>query len=57
MITKKWRAKDGKITNKEGIKDGNIIESIDKITMANLIEIGITEILIIEIVEIDKEEI
>jgi hypothetical protein len=25
--------------------------------MANLIEIGITEILIIEIVEIDKEEI
>jgi hypothetical protein len=57
MITEERRAKDGKITDKEGIKDGKFIEGINKIMMANLTEMGITEILIIEIVEISKEAI
>jgi len=52
MITKEQRVGDGEITNKEGIKDGKIIEGIDKIEMANPTKMGITEM-----VEIDKEEI
>jgi hypothetical protein len=51
-IIKKRKAKDCEITDKEGIKDGKIVEGIDKIVMANL-----TEILIIEIVEIGNEAI
>jgi hypothetical protein len=34
--TEEGRTKDGKIINKEGIKDAQIIEGIDKIEMANL---------------------
>jgi hypothetical protein len=48
MITEEGKTKDGKITDKEGIKDGKIIEGINKIVMANLTEMGITEILINE---------
>jgi hypothetical protein len=35
MTTKEGRAKDGKIIDKEEIKDGKIIEGIDKIEMAS----------------------
>jgi hypothetical protein len=49
------------LTRKES-KDGKIIKGIDKIKMANLIEMVTTEMVIIEIlitkiVVIDKEEI
>ncbi len=56
-IIKERKAKDYEIIDKEGIKDGKIVEGIDKIAMANLTEMGITEILIIEIVEIGNEAI
>jgi hypothetical protein len=52
MITEERRANDGKITNKEGIKDGKIIEGINKIEMANPIEM-----VIMGIMEINNEEI
>jgi hypothetical protein len=43
-------------TSKEGIaKDGKIIEGIDK--MASLAKMGITEMVITKIMEIDKEGI
>ncbi len=57
IIIEEGRAKDGEVTDKEAIKDDKIIEGIDKITMANLTEMGITKILIIKIVEVGKEEI
>jgi len=50
MIAEEQRIRDGEITNKEGIKDGKIIEGIDKIEMANPTKMGITEM-----VEIDEE--
>lgn len=46
------KAKDGKIIDKEEIKDGKIIKGVDKIEMASLAEMGI-----IEIMEIGKEGI
>jgi hypothetical protein len=52
--TKEGRAKDGEIIDKEEIKDGKIIEGIDKIKMANLVKMGITKIIIIEIMETTK---
>jgi hypothetical protein len=57
MITKEGRAKDGKITNKEGIKDGKIIEGINKIKIANPIKMGLTKMVIIRIMEINNEEV
>jgi hypothetical protein len=42
MITKDGRAKDGKRINKDGIKDGKIIEVINKIEMASLVKMSIT---------------
>jgi len=50
MIAEEQRIRDGEITNKEGIKDGKIIEGIDKIEMANPTKMGITEM-----VDIDEE--
>jgi hypothetical protein len=44
MITKERKAKDGEIIDKEGIKDGKIIKGINKIKMANLVEMGIIKI-------------
>jgi hypothetical protein len=38
-------------------RDGKIIEGIDKIEMASLVERGITKIIIIEIMEINKKGI
>jgi hypothetical protein len=38
--SKEGRVKDGKIIDKEIIKDGKIIEGIDKIKMANLAKMG-----------------
>jgi hypothetical protein len=55
MIIEEGRAKDGKIIDKEGIKDGKIIKGIDKIEMASLAEMGITKIITIEIMEIGKK--
>ncbi len=52
MITEKGKAKDGKTINKDGMKDGKILEVIDKIKMASLVEMGITKIM-----EINKEVI
>jgi hypothetical protein len=52
MITK-----DGETIDKEGIKDGNLIEHIDKIKMANLAEMGITKMVIAKIITIEKMEI
>jgi hypothetical protein len=62
MTTEEGRAKDGEIIDKEEIKDGRIIEGIDKIKMVSLTKISITEMLIIEIIiteimEIGKEGI
>jgi len=57
MIIEEGRAKDGKIINKEGIKDGKIIEGINKIKMVNPIKMGIIEMVIIKIMDIGKEEI
>jgi hypothetical protein len=58
--TEEGRTKDGKIINKEEIKDGKIIKGIDKIEMASLAKNSITkmviiEIIITEIIEIGKE--
>ncbi len=50
--TENGRAKDGEIINKEGIKDAQIIEGIDKIEMASLAKMCITKIM-----EIGKEGI
>jgi hypothetical protein len=57
MITKKGKAKDGETINKDRMKDGKIIKVIDKIKMASLVEMGITKIIITEIMEISKEVI
>ncbi len=57
MKTKERRMKDGKIIDKEKIKDGKIIEGINKIEMASLTKMGIIEITITKIMEIDKEGI
>ncbi len=57
MIIEEGRAKDGKIIDKEGIKDGKIIEGINKIKMVNPIKMGIIEMVIIKIMDIGKEEI
>ncbi len=57
MTTKERRMKDGKIIDKEKIKDGKIIEGINKIEMASLTKMGIIEIIITKIMEIDKEGI
>jgi len=62
MITKEQKTKDGEIIDKEGIKDGKIIKDINKIKMANLVEMGIikmtiTGIITTEIMEIGKEGI
>lgn len=52
--TKERRAKDGEIIDKEEIKDGKLIKGIDKIKMASLVKMGITKIIIIEIMEMAK---
>jgi hypothetical protein len=62
MITKEQKTKDGEIIDKEGIKDGKIIKDINKIKMANLVEMGIikmtiTGIITTEMMEIGKEGI
>jgi hypothetical protein len=57
MIIKEGKAKDCKITDKEGIKDGKIIKGVDKIEMVSLVEMGIIKIITIEIMEISKEGI
>jgi hypothetical protein len=62
MMTKDRKAKDGETINRDEIKDGKIIEVINKIKMVNLVEMGIsimiiTQIIITEIMEIDKEGI
>jgi hypothetical protein len=57
MMTKNEKAKDGEIIDKDGMKDGKIIEVIDKINMANLVEMGVTGIITTEIMEIGKEVI
>jgi hypothetical protein len=60
--TKEGITKDGEIIDKEGIKDGKIIEGINKIKLANLAKMGITKMIIAEIIttkikEISKEGI
>jgi pimeloyl-CoA synthetase len=60
--TEEGRTKDGKIIDKEGIKDEKIIKGIEKIEMASLAEMGITKMVIVEIIttkimEIGKEGI
>ncbi len=57
MITKDERAKDGNTIDREEIKDGKIIEVIDKIKMASLAEMGITGMIIIRIITIEIMEI
>jgi len=62
MITKEQKTKDGEIIDKEGIKDGKIIKDINKIKMANLVEMGIIKmtingIITTKIMEIGKEGI
>jgi hypothetical protein len=57
MITKDERAKDGNTIDREEIKDGKIIEVIDKIKMASLAEMGITGTIIIRIITIEIMEI
>jgi hypothetical protein len=62
MITEEGRAKHGETITKDGMKDGKIIKVINKIKMANLVEIGITKTIITgiittEIMEISKEVI
>jgi hypothetical protein len=62
MITEERKAKYGKTIDMDKIKDGKIIQDIDKIKMASLakmaiIEMAITIISITEIMEIDKEGI
>jgi hypothetical protein len=55
--TKERRAKDGEIIDKEGIKDGKIIEGINKIELANLAKMGIIETIIAEIITTKIKEI
>jgi len=57
MITKDERAKDGNTIDRDEIKDGKIIEVIDKIKMASLAEMGITGTIIIRIITIEIMEI
>jgi hypothetical protein len=62
MIIEERKAKDGKTIDMDKIKDGKIFQDIDKIEMANLVEMGITKMAIIgistiEIMEIGKEGI
>jgi hypothetical protein len=62
MTIEEGRAKDGKIIDKEEIKDGKIIKGINKIEMVSLAKMGIIEMILIEItitkiMKIDKEGI
>jgi hypothetical protein len=62
MITKDGKAKDGETIDRDEIKDGKIIEVIDKIKMASLAKMGITRTIVIRIIitkimEIGKEGI
>ncbi len=57
MTTKEGKVKDGEIIDKKEIKDGKTIKGIDKIVMDNLIDLGVTKMVTIEIMEVDKEGI
>jgi hypothetical protein len=50
-------SEDGEIIDKDIIKDGKIIKGIDKIKMASLAKVAITEIITTKIMEINKEGI
>jgi len=56
-ITKEGKVKDGKIIDKKEIKDGKTIKGIDKIVMDNVVDLGITKMVIVKIMEVGKEGI
>jgi len=57
MTIEEGKIKDDKIIDKKEIKDGKIIEGINKIVMDNPVDPGITKMVIIEIIEVNKEGI
>jgi hypothetical protein len=57
MTTKEGKVKDGEIIDKKEINDGKKIKGINKIMMDNLVDLGITEMVTIEIMEVSKEGI
>jgi hypothetical protein len=62
MTIEEGKIKHSEIINKKKIKDGETIKGIGKIKMDNLVDLGIiettiTEIVIIEIMEVGKEGI
>ncbi len=54
MTTKEGKVKDGKKINKKEIKDGKTTEGINKIVMDNLVDLSITEMVTIEIMEVGE---
>jgi hypothetical protein len=50
MITKDEKAKDGETIDRDKIKDGKIIDVINKLEMGNLAKMGITRMTIIGII-------
>jgi hypothetical protein len=55
MTTKEGKIKDGEVIDKKEIKDGKTIEGINKIMMDNVVNLGITKMVTIKIMEVSKE--